>query len=109
MSQLRLKENSRFGLHGIPIEDFRAYPVVFLYRHALVLYQKTVLLIGSPMLSINGQPEINPQTLRTTQGLDLLRHELQRIFEGLRLGMGSRYSPFSYACGVPRCSQRSRA
>ena len=74
-------ENPRCGLDGIPIEDFRAYPVEFLYRHALELYMKAVLLVGSPMLAIKGQPEINPQQLRTTHNFDVLTQELERIFE----------------------------
>lgn len=76
-----LRENPRFGLNGIPIEDFRAYPVVFLYRHALELYMKAVLLVGSPMLSIKGQREVDRQQLLKTHSLDVLRQELERIFE----------------------------
>jgi hypothetical protein len=62
------------------IEDFRAYPVVFLYRHALELYMKAVLLVGSPMLSIKGQREVDRQQLLKTHNLDVLRQDLERIF-----------------------------
>ncbi len=49
-----LRQNRHFGLDGIPIQDFRAYPIVFLYRHSLELNMKAVILTGSPMLSIAG-------------------------------------------------------
>jgi len=75
-----LREKPQFGLYGNPTEDFRAYPVVFLYRHALELYMKAVLLVGSPMLSIKGQPEVDRQQLLTKHSLDLLRQELERVF-----------------------------
>ncbi|MGD0009985.1 MAG: hypothetical protein ABSE93_15745 [Terriglobia bacterium] len=76
-----LREKPQFGLYGNPTEDFRAYPVVFLYRHALELYMKAVLLIGSPMLSIKGQQEVDRQKLLTTHRLDKLMPELERIFD----------------------------
>ena len=63
-----LREEPQFGLYGNPIEDFRAYPVVFLYRHALELHMKAVLLIGSPMLSIKGQHEVDRQQLLKRTG-----------------------------------------
>lgn len=44
----KLRRNKRFGLHGLPIEDFRAYPIIFLYRHALELYMKAIVLVGYP-------------------------------------------------------------
>ena|SRR5688572_15898334 len=43
----KLKRNKHFGIHGIPMEDFRAYPVIYLYlyRHALELSMKAVLIV----------------------------------------------------------------
>ncbi len=76
-----LRQNHLFGLNGSPIEDFRAYPVVFLYRHALELYMKAVILIGSPMLAIKEMPEVDRQRLLKTHSLDSLREELERMFE----------------------------
>lgn len=76
-----LRQNPHFGLDGIPIEDFRAYPVVFLYRHALELYMKAVILVGSPMLAIKGMTEVDRQGLLTTHNLDGLRQHLERVFE----------------------------
>ena len=39
-----LRRRKTFGLHGIPMDDFLVYPVVFLYRHALELHIKAILL-----------------------------------------------------------------
>jgi hypothetical protein len=76
-----LHQNSLFGLYGSPIEDFRAYPVVFLYRHALELYMKAVILVGSPMLAIKGMTKVDRQRLLKTHSLDSLRKELERVFK----------------------------
>ena len=74
-----LRQNPHFGV--IPIEDFRAYPVVFLYRHALELYMKAVILVGSPMLSIKGMGEVDRDDLLKTHNLDTLRQDVERVFE----------------------------
>ncbi len=76
-----LRENPRFGLHGIPIEDFKAYPVVFLYRHALELYLKAVILVGAPMLAMKGHNKIDRLKLLSTHNLDALRERLEQLFE----------------------------
>jgi hypothetical protein len=80
-SAAALRQNGEFGLDGTPIEDFRAYPVVFLYRHALELYMKAVLLVGAPMLGLKGQRKLDREQLFRTHNLDLLRQDLERIFE----------------------------
>jgi len=79
-SVAKLKTNRRFGLLGIPIEDFKAYPIIFLYRHALELYMKAVLLVGSKMLTFKGEPEIDRERTLKTHNLDVLRQELERVF-----------------------------
>ena len=76
----RLKKNKRFDVHGLPIEDFRAYPIVFLYRHALELYLKAIILVGSGMLTLKDQPVIERQKLFSTHNLDLLRQDVERVF-----------------------------
>ncbi len=76
-----LRKKQQFGLDGNPREDFLAYPIVFLYRHALELYMKAVLLVGAPMLSIKGRQEVNRETLLNTHSLDVLARELERVFE----------------------------
>lgn len=76
-----LRQNPHFGLDGIPTEDFRAYPVVYLYRHALELYMKAVILVGSPMLAIKEMDGVDRQKILTTHSLDGLRGHLERVFE----------------------------
>jgi hypothetical protein len=79
-SVAKLKTDRRFGLHGIPIEDFKAYPIIFLYRHALELYMKAVLLVGSKMLTFKGEPEVEREKILKTHNLDVLRQQLERVF-----------------------------
>ncbi len=74
----RQKKNKQLG--RIPIEDFRAYPIVFLYRHALELYMKSIILIGSDMLRLNDQPVFERENVFTTHNLDVLRQEVERVF-----------------------------
>jgi hypothetical protein len=76
-----LRQDPHFGLDGIPIDDFRAYPVVFLYRHALELYMKAVILVGSPMLRIKGMACVDRRALLKTHSLDKLRQDLEQVFE----------------------------
>ena len=76
-----LQQNRHFGVQGIPLEDFRAYPVVFLYRHALELYMKAVILAGAPMLPIKRVTEVDRDRLLRTHSLDALRQDLERVFE----------------------------
>jgi hypothetical protein len=77
----KLRKTPRFGLYGSPVDDFLAYPVVFLYRHSFELYMKAVILVAAPMLKIKGMKEINRENLLKTHSLDKLRQELERVFE----------------------------
>jgi len=76
----KLRENPRFGLHGFPLDDFQAYPIVFLYRHALELYMKAVILTGGPMLIVKGKAPVDRLRLMKTHSLEFLRREIERIF-----------------------------
>jgi hypothetical protein len=75
-----LRQDPHFGTYGNPIKHFRAYPIVFLYRHALELYMKAVILDGAPMLLVQGKDEIDKKRLLKTHNLDILRHDLERVF-----------------------------
>jgi hypothetical protein len=81
-----LRQNPHFSLDGDPIEDFRAYPVVSLYRHALELYMKAVIRAGSPMLAIKKMTPLNPGKHLTSHNLDSLRQDLERVFEAYGWG-----------------------
>jgi hypothetical protein len=76
-----LKKDTHMGLYGSPRNDFRAYPIVFLYRHSLELYLKAVILTASPMLKLRDMELIDRERLLTTHSLDVLRQDLERIFE----------------------------
>ena len=76
----RLSKNKGLGLHESLIEDFRAYPIVFLYRHALELYLKAIILVGSDMLTLNDRPKFERQKLFNTHNLNTLRQEVERVF-----------------------------
>lgn len=79
-----LRTDPHFGLHGSPHKDFRAYPIVFLYRHALELYLKAAILAGGPMVSIRGAGTV--AALRKTHSLEALRQDVERIFRAFEWG-----------------------
>ncbi len=74
-----LREHKSLGLHGFPLEDFRAYPIVFLYRHALELYMKAALICGGPVLALEGGDPVQLEGL-FTHALGTLRNHLERVF-----------------------------
>ena len=80
----RLKKNKGLDPHESLViaimDDFSAYPIVFLYRHALELYLKAIILVGSDMLTLKDQPKIERQQLFKTHNLDKLRQEVERVF-----------------------------
>ena len=80
-----LKHTKQFGLYGIPTEDFRAYPVVFLYRHSLELHMKAVILAGDPLLSLNEEAPIDHARLLNTHNLETLRTDVSALY-GVRMG-----------------------
>jgi len=75
-----LRQDQNFGLDGDPYKDFRAYPIVFLYRHALELYMKAAIRACAPVLSLHGKGTINLEQLNRTHSLDKLRKDLERVF-----------------------------
>ena len=77
----RLKKSEWPHLHVIAImDDFRAYPIVFLYRHAIELYLKAIALAGSAMLALKDQPEIECQQLFKNHDLSQLLDHVERVF-----------------------------
>jgi hypothetical protein len=75
-----LRRTTQFGLYGRPTEDFRAYPVVFLYRHALELYMKAIILTGGPLLTSTGAAPANQSRVLKTHDLEDLRTDVERVF-----------------------------
>lgn len=76
----RLREKKQFGLFGNPIDDFLAYPVVFLYRHALELNMKAVILAGTPMVQIRGEKPIKRESVLRMHSLEKLRQAIESVF-----------------------------
>ena len=106
----KLRRNKRFGLHGLPIEDFRAYPIIFLYRHALELYMKAIVLVGSDMLAFRRELVFDREKLFQTHSLDVLRREVERVFTvygwGWDLGSSS-FGSVNDLCYVVRSFRQS--
>jgi hypothetical protein len=75
-----LKNNQDAGFDKVPLDDFRAYPIVFLYRHSLELYMKAVILVAAPMLMLKSHTEIDRKKLLNTHSLDTLRKQLEQVF-----------------------------
>jgi hypothetical protein len=73
-----LRQDPHFGMDHF---DFRAFPIVSLYRHTLELYMKAVILEGAPMLAVQGTGSIDRERLFNTHNLDVLRQDLERIFK----------------------------
>ena len=88
-----LRADPHFGLYGSPHKDFRAYPVVFLYRHALELYLKAVILAGGPMLSVRGDGTV--PRLRATHSLNALRQDVELVFKAFEWGDDLGLDPIS--------------
>lgn len=76
-----LQKNFQIGSCRSPIDDFRAYPVVFLYRHALELYMKAVILTAEPMLKIKDIGGINREDILQTHSLETLKQKLYKVFD----------------------------
>jgi hypothetical protein len=81
------------GFGNLPHEDFKAYPIVFLYRHALELAMKTVILEGAELLQRNGDSPVDLNRLLRQHGLQALRQDVERVFRacGWHRGFGVRH------------------
>jgi len=67
---------------GNGLTDFDAYPIIFLYRHALELFVKDILLIGNKFAGALGDPEIETPFQEIVGSHRLSRHtdKLRKIF-----------------------------
>ena len=77
----QLRNDPRFGLYGPPPHSFKAVPIVYMYRHAMELYLKGIVLAGAEILLLRGQSKVDLKTLLTIHKLrDVLRF-VEQIFE----------------------------
>ena len=72
-----LRHEQSFGSRGL--DDFRAYPVVFLYRHALELQLKSVIHFGAGMVALKGRPAASKKALVDHQLIALL-DDVEQVF-----------------------------
>jgi hypothetical protein len=76
-----LRKKPYFGHDHV---DFHPYPIVFLYRHALELYIKAVILEGAPMLEVRDEGSIDRGRLLRTHSLVGLEQDLERVFKAFK-------------------------
>ncbi len=76
-----LRNDPRFGLSGLTLNSFKAVPVIYLYRHAMELYLKSIILAGADVLPLRGKVRME---LRTIHTLGKLTNDVAQIFEAFR-------------------------
>jgi hypothetical protein len=62
---------------------FSGFPVLFLYRHALELYLKAVVYLGTQLITMRGGQEIKVDGLLKEHSLQRLVPPLEKVLEGL--------------------------
>jgi len=77
-----LKQDPSFGLDGFPPDSFKAVPIVYLYRHAMELYLKGIILAGAGVLQLLGEPAMDIKDALDTHSLQGLLTNVERIFAG---------------------------
>jgi hypothetical protein len=82
----QLKRDVDFGIDGPPPDSFKALPIVFMYRHAMELYLKGIILAGSGILPLRGEPEADLKALMSVHSLSRLLEDVERIFQCLGWG-----------------------
>lgn len=73
----QLRNDPHFGR---PQDSFKAVPIVHLYRHAMELYLKGIILMGRSILPLCGQTEIDHNIFSTHEFKRILP-AVERIFE----------------------------
>jgi hypothetical protein len=65
--------------------SFRAYPAFYLYRHALELALKGIIVAGSDLLAYEGDG-VNEKALYQNHSFGMLRPDLERVFDAIGWG-----------------------
>jgi hypothetical protein len=67
---------------GNGLSDFDAYPIIFLYRHALELFIKDILIVGNELSAVLQRPELATSFSEIVRDHGLRRHvgKLDEIF-----------------------------
>jgi len=86
VDQLKQENNPQFGLDGFPPDSFKALPIVYLYRHAMELYLKGIILLGGAILPLRGQTGIDREAVFDTHVLQRILQDVERIFAAFGWG-----------------------
>ncbi|MGD0825969.1 MAG: hypothetical protein ABR908_15385 [Terriglobales bacterium] len=73
----QLRKDPHFGA---PPDSFKAVPIMHLYRHAMELYLKGIVVMGGAILPLRGQTKIDDEIF-STHGLQRILQDVERIFE----------------------------
>jgi hypothetical protein len=82
----QLKNDQQFGLGGVAADSFKAVPIAYLYRHAMELYLKSIVLAGGAILPLRGQAKIDSKTVFSTHVLQRILQDVERIFAAFGWG-----------------------
>jgi hypothetical protein len=77
-----LSEDEIFTHSSSTAQGFRAYPVIFLYRQALELTLKGIIVAGSDLVEYEGG-EINLVALYHNHNFEKMRPDVERVFEAM--------------------------
>lgn len=82
----QLKDDPQFGLGGYPPDSFKALPIVYLYRQAMELYLKGIMLAGEAILPLRGQANIDREAVFNSHALERILRDVERIFAAFGWG-----------------------
>jgi hypothetical protein len=80
-----LMDDDTFMRGASSAASFRAYPAFYLYRHALELALKGIIVAGSDLLAYQGGG-VNEKALYQNHSFGMLRPDLERVFDAIGWG-----------------------
>jgi hypothetical protein len=80
-----LAKDERFESMGWGSVSFRAFPVVFLYRQALELLIKGIIVAGAPMVELDGG-DVDMSVVYSEHNFEKLRPMVEKVMEAMGFG-----------------------
>jgi hypothetical protein len=80
-----LMDDDTFMRGASSAASFRAYPAFYLYRHALELALKGIIVAGSDLLAYQGEG-VNEKALYQSHSFGMLRPDVERVFDAIGWG-----------------------
>jgi hypothetical protein len=80
-----LASDEAFLNRGYGSIAFRAWPIIFLYRQALELTLKAIIIAGAPMIEYHGG-EIDMRIVYSEHNFEKLRPMVEQVMEQMRFG-----------------------